>query len=120
MITEYRVGLTQDARQWVEATRLQQRAVRWEREQVAPLLGHMATTLTTAERNQIRNLAVSLYQLGQIQLKQGSADCLASYQESYELLVRIADQQAGANVALDLGTAYQHIAVIRDLHQAEQ
>lgn len=44
---------------------------------------------------------------------------MAAYQESVELLERIADQPAAATCAFTLGTAHKDLPALRDLDQAE-
>ena len=66
IITEYRVRLAMAARDWPAATRLQNLAIAWDRDQAAAALATPASQLTPAQRNQIRNLAVSLQYLGDI------------------------------------------------------
>ena len=136
MVTEYRVRLAQEARQWAEAERLQRARVDWERRRAEPFLtalpspGDMLSVagrgaggegLSPLARNTIRNLAMSLGTMGQILSEQGKADCVTAYEEAAELLHRIDDRPAEAVAAFNLGHAYMgdFIPALRNLDQAE-
>jgi tetratricopeptide (TPR) repeat protein len=93
-VTSYRVGLAREARQWPGAERQQVLCVEWDRKRVR-----------ADDRNRLRTLAVSLYELGQIRSEMGRADCLTTYQESFELARRINDAGA-AVVALAIGKVH--------------
>ena len=76
--------------------------------------------LSDEERNAIRALAVSLLNLGNIQLERDEQGCIASYEEALDLSEQISDRAVAAHCALDLGIAYKNIPAIRDLDQAER
>jgi tetratricopeptide (TPR) repeat protein len=120
LVTEYRVRLAMEARQWTEAERLQRVCVDWERQRAAPALARPPEALDGAQRNDIRTLAVSLEQLGQIQRELGQAECVKAYEEAIPLYQRIGDQAAEAVAAFNLGHAYKDLPAIRDLDQAER
>jgi tetratricopeptide (TPR) repeat protein len=122
MVNPYRIRLLRDERNWVGAARLQQLDVDYERQQAAPLLALPPEQLDSGQRHTLRTLAVSLHELGSIQREQGDAACVDSYQESYELDLRIGDQAGAASCALNLGHAYNgdFVPALRDLAQAEQ
>jgi hypothetical protein len=65
LVTEYRVRLAQEARQWAAAERLQRLRVDWDRQRAAAALARPAAELGGGERHAIRTLAVSLDDLGQ-------------------------------------------------------
>jgi len=119
-VTEYRVLLAQEARQWQEAERLQRVCVKWDQKRAAFVLDLPLETLDAVKRNYIRELAKSLHELGQIQRELGQAECVKAYEEAANLLHRIGDQPAEAVVAYNLGHAYKDIPALRDLVQAER
>jgi len=120
LVTEYRVHLAHEARQWAEAERMQRKRVEWERQRVAPALAVSPEKLGEAQRNAIRTLAASLHGLGQIQRELGQRECVKEYKEAAELLHRIGDRAAEAACAFNLGHAYKNIPALRDLAQAER
>jgi len=119
LVTEYRVRLAMEARQWAEAERLQHAQVAWTRRRAAPALAAPPAALDAAQKNAIRTLAVSVSELGNILREQGKAECVAAYEEDYELSLRIGDQPGAAVTAFNLGHVYKNISALRDLVQAE-
>jgi len=109
LVTQYRVQLAREARQWVEAERLQRPCVEWWRKNAVVALALPPDQLEGPPRNVIRTLAMSLGTMGQIQSEQGMPDCVASVEEAAQLLHRIGDRPAGAIAALNLGNAYKNI-----------
>ncbi|HSS50683.1 MAG TPA: CHAT domain-containing protein, partial [Thermoanaerobaculia bacterium] len=75
LVTEYRVRLAIEERQWAEAERLQTARVDWNRQRAAPALARLADELESGERNTIRTLAASLHDLGEIRRELGRAQC---------------------------------------------
>lgn len=120
LVTQYRVRLAQEARQWAEAERLQRVCMEWDRKNAAAALATPPDKLDDTARNAIRTLAVSLEQLGHIQREQGKPDCVAAYEEAVSLYQRIGDRPAEAVAAFNLGRAYTDIPTLRDLDKAER
>ena len=120
LLTEYRVGLARQARDWPTATRLQQARVAWERERAAGALAADPAILDDRQRNQLRTLGVSLHELGQVLRDQGEAGCVAAFTESLELDRRLGDRHGEAITAYNLGGAYDEVAALRDLDQAQR
>jgi tetratricopeptide (TPR) repeat protein len=120
LVTDYRVRLAEEAREWTEAGRLQRACVDWNRKRADTALTTPPETLDSTQRNDIRTLAVSLHELGQIQRELGKSECVDSYEEAIELAERIGDKSEEAICAYNLGNAYKNIAAIRNLEQAEQ
>jgi tetratricopeptide (TPR) repeat protein len=116
----YRVRLMHEERQWAAAARLHGLTVDYDRQQAAPLLLLPPEHLDSGQRNTLRSLAVSVEQLGHLQLEQSDAACVANYQEGYELALRIGDQTEAAICAFNLGRVYTEVPALRDLAQAEQ
>jgi tetratricopeptide (TPR) repeat protein len=119
-VTEYRVGLATDMRQWEEAERLQRARVEWERQCAASALAAPSETLDAAKYNDIRELAVSLEVLAIILREQGSAECVTPSEEAISLYQRIGDHATEAISAFNLGHAYKNLPALRDLAQAER
>jgi tetratricopeptide (TPR) repeat protein len=120
LVIDYRVRLAREERNLPEAERLQLLTVDWDRRRAAPLLDQPQEGLTAAQKNQIRCLAASLHELGEIQRKGGRAECVAAYKESLELAERIGDQAGAAICAHNLGRAYKDLPDLRDLYAAER
>lgn len=119
LLTEYRVRLARQARDWPTATRLHQDLVAWDREQAAGALAADPAALDPRQRNLLRNLSVSLHELGQLLQEQGQAGCVAAYTESLELDRRLGDRRGEATTAYNLGVAYAEVVGLRDLDQAQ-
>ena len=117
--TEYQIRIAQDARDWATAQKLQNTVIAWRRQQAAAALTTPPRQLNDQQRNQIRNLAVALEELGQILREQGDPGCLQPYHEAMELFQRIGDRREEATVASNLGHAYKDIPALRDLDQAQ-
>jgi tetratricopeptide (TPR) repeat protein len=120
MVTEYRVKLARQARQWDKVGRLQRMRVEWSRKRASAALAIPVEESDDDQRNAIRSLAVSVHLLGEIQRDLGQTSCLDSYREGYELALRIGDRPDAAIAAFNLGTSYTHLAEIRDLAEAER
>ncbi len=120
LVTEYRVRLARQARQWAEAGRLQRLRVDWDRQRAAPALAAPPQELDDTQQNAIRTLAVSVSNLGDILREQGKPDCVEFYKEDYGLSLRIDDQPGAAVTAFNLGHAYEEIPALRDLDEAER
>jgi TPR repeat protein len=119
LITEYRMQLAQQARDWPAATSLLTAKIARHRDRAAAALAALAANLTPLQRRQIRSLAVSLEQLGQILRLQNDPGCLPYYYEALDLYQRIGAHQEEANLAHSLGNAYLTVSLLRDLDQAE-
>lgn len=110
LVTEYRVRLAREARDLATAQRLQQRLVESDRRQVEH---------GPAMDEAVRNLAVSLEQLGHILREADEPDCVRPYQEARALYEQIGDRAGAAAVAFNLGSAYLQVEGIHDLAQAQ-
>ncbi len=101
------------------ATTFQTASIALLRDQAATALAAPAASLTPDQRTKIRNLAVSLSELGNILLLQEDPQCLPHLQEALALAQRIGDSVAEGQPALSLGNAYLYLPGLRDLDQAE-
>lgn len=119
LVTEYRVLLARESRQWAEAERLQSACVGWDRKRASEALVLAPKDLNDEQRHSIRMLAASLHQLAQIQRDLEQVECVRSYNQSYELALRIQDTAGAAVVAFNLGGAYEDLPAIRSLDEAE-
>jgi tetratricopeptide (TPR) repeat protein len=119
-VTEYRVQLATEARQWAEAEHLQRVAIAWNRQRAAPALAAPPEALGAGGRITILNLGGSLRELGEIQLELNQPECVESYREALSLAERIGDQPHAAITAFNLGHAYQTLPAIHDLARAER
>jgi tetratricopeptide (TPR) repeat protein len=120
LVTEYRVRLAREERQWAEAERLQTVRVDWDRQRAASALARPVGELESGERNAIRTLAVSLHELGEIRRELERVDCVSAYEEALELSERIGERAAAASCAFNLGHAFMALPTLRDLDQAER
>jgi tetratricopeptide (TPR) repeat protein len=124
LVTEYRVRLAQEGRDWPAAERMQRTCVEWERKNAAPWLagggGTPSVPTDKAGRNAVRTLGVSLHELGQILREQGKSECAQAYEEVVRLDHLIGDRAAEAVAAFNLGRAYTDLPVLRDLDAAER
>ncbi len=131
LVTQYRVRLARDARQWDEAERIQTAHVEWTRKRAENTAGVKFSATANPEdysslkelkgvpRNTVRWLAVSLHELGDIQRERLQPDCVASYKESLVVVEAINDRVGAAKCTFNLGTAYKNLKNIRDFAQAE-
>ena len=120
ILTQYRARIARQARDWPTARQLQDALIAWDRQQAAVALTVPAGQLDRRQRDQIRNLAVALHGLGQIQREQDDPGCVQPYQEAMELAQRISDRRMEATLAFSLGNAYMDVPGLRDLDQAER
>jgi len=119
LVTEYRVRLARENRQWAEAERLQQVHVEWDRQRAAPFLDKPSADGGNAlGRNMIRTLAASLHGLGEIQRECQQPACVKTYEESQTLAAQSGNQPVMATCAFNLGQAYKDISILHNLDQA--
>jgi tetratricopeptide (TPR) repeat protein len=119
LVTGYRVSLANASRQWAQVEHLQRVRVDWNRHRAADALALPPDRLTSDQRNTMRTLAISLYELGEILREQAKPDCVAVYEESQQLALCIIDLPITAAAAFNLGHAFKDIPTIRDYNQAE-
>jgi len=109
LVTQYRVRLAREARNWDAAERLQRASVEWQRRQVR-----------RKDRNSVRTLAVSLHELGEIRREMRRPECVDAYQESFDLALGIGDRSVAATAAFNLGNAHKDLPALRNLDEAER
>jgi tetratricopeptide (TPR) repeat protein len=120
LLTDYRVKVAEEVRDWTTAEHLQTVHVAFMRDLAAEALTVPAGQLDSRQRNRIRNLAIVLESLGRILREQGRAECLTYYEQAADLYQRIGDRRGEAIVAFNLGIAYADLPELRDLDQAER
>lgn len=120
LVTEYRVRLARQDRNWTEAERLQRVCVDWDRQRAEAALAVVPDKRNGSQQNDIRTLAVSLHELGQIQREQGSQTCAETYREAFDVAGAIGNAAVQASCAFNLGSAHREIADLRDLNEAER
>jgi hypothetical protein len=109
LVTDYRVRLAREDRDWAEAERLQRRRVDWDRERAAPLLERPVEGLDGEVRHRLRTLAVSLSGLAGIQREQERPSHFQQAIRLYEAAGNLyAAAQTRANVAVALLQANRH------------
>ena len=119
IVTNFRVRLAIDGRDWPTATALQNALIAWNRDLAAAALDAPPASLTARQRTEIFNLGAALTDLGDILMAQEDPGCLPLYQEGLALDQKIGRRAAEAKDAFALGTAYLAVPGLRDLGQAE-
>jgi tetratricopeptide (TPR) repeat protein len=120
LVTEYRVRLAKEERNWTEAERLQRACVEWDRKRAQPALECEAEKRDRPQRHDIRTLAVSVHELAQSQRVNGDPACVGAYREALDLATAIGDKALEGNCVFNLGRAYMEIVALRDLDEAER
>src|SRR5262249_53728469 len=110
LVTEYRVGLAMEERNWVEAEQLQRVRVDWNRQRAQPALAVTPDRRDATQRHDIRRLRTSLHGLAQIQREQGSPTCAATYHEALDMASASGDTVGQSIYMFNLGRAYHDIA----------
>ena len=119
VVIEYRVCLAGEEYDWEEAERLQKICVEWDRKRATLVPNVPVDSLSGAQRNDIRTLAVSLNNLARTQTHLGRAKCRDSYEEALQLAEHIGEKSLAAICALNFGNAYMRVPGLRDLDRAE-
>jgi len=119
IVSEYRVRLAREERNWGEAEHLQRTDIEWNRKWAQPALATATEMQDDQQRNAIRSLAASIHQLAQIQRENGDPDCAGNYLGAVELGRSIGDAALQAVCFLNLGHAHLDISDLRDLGEAE-
>ena len=107
LVTDYRVRLAMEARNWAEAERLQRVQVDEQRRRAMSLLARPVESLGAGEKNTLRTLAVFIEQLGHIQREQDKPECANSYKETIPVYQQIGDKSAEAVLRLQPRTRLQ-------------
>ena len=119
LVTEYRVRLAMEERNWDEAERLQRVRVDWNQQRAQPALAAAADRRDARQKHAIDTLAISLQLLAEIQRQQGSPTCAATLREALDLANAIGDTVGQAIYTFNLGHVYRNSADLRNLDEAE-
>jgi tetratricopeptide (TPR) repeat protein len=120
IVTGYRVQLAREARNFGKAERLQLGHVNRSRRLASRILAKPQQAWDNAEKNAVRNLAVSLQHLSDIQRERGQQTCVDGYREALFLAERVSDLPLAAICAFNLGHAYKDLKEIRNLDVANE
>ena len=113
LVTEYRVQLAIEEREWNVAERLQRLCVDWDRQRERSNHPH---------RNEKPRsiLGRSLCDLAYLQEEQGNPDCVQTYRQALEVAGASEDATLQSHIAMQLGNAFLSINSQRDLDEAER
>lgn len=120
IVLGHRVELARVARRFSDAEAWQKTRIDRRRSMAAAALSRPTENWAPKERFAIRQLAISLQELGLNQYLRGLAVCVETYEEALELGERCGAVSVAAGCALNLGTAYKDLPEIRDLTAAER
>ena len=116
LVTEYRVRLAVEERNWVEGERLQRLCVDWHRQRANVASGGS----DESRHHAIQGLPTSLQSLGDIQREQGDPTCATTFREALDLATANGDAKVQANCAFQLGNVFLGLAELRNLDEAER
>ncbi|RZU52519.1 tetratricopeptide repeat protein [Krasilnikovia cinnamomea] len=119
LLTDYRVGIAQDGRDWTAALQLQQARVEHDERETAVALATAPDQRTETDRRRIRNLSVSVEALGHILREQKDPGCVTHYERAADLARAARDRKEEGVIAFNLGHAHLNIPSLRDLDRAE-
>jgi tetratricopeptide (TPR) repeat protein len=119
-VIEYLESLAKETRQWNDAERYTRKKVEFARSRATSLLSRPTESLSTAEKNMLRMLAVSLERLAIILREQGKAECVEPSKEAISIYQFIEDKSTEAISAFNLGHAYMQLPALRNLDEAER
>ena len=120
LLTEYRVQIARQDRQFPIAERLQRMHVDLTSTRAQSVLAAPADSLDDTKRNQVRMLGISLHELGQIQLARTDPHCVAAFEQALDVATRINDRGLMASCANNIGLAYLDVVSPHDLDAAER
>jgi tetratricopeptide (TPR) repeat protein len=118
LVTDYRVRLSYDQRDYTTAERIQQAKVAWRRERNATALAIPPEQLDDTQLDDIHSLAMNVDLLASVLRQRQQPSCVEVYTEALKLHRRIGDRQGEAISGYNLGRAYQEIPELRDLDEA--
>jgi tetratricopeptide (TPR) repeat protein len=119
LLTEYRVRIAYDGRDWTAALSLQQTRVDHARRAAAAALDTVPDRHTDADRHRIRNLAVNEEALGHVLRAQRDPGCVTHYERAAGLFRAIGARREEGVVAFNLGHANLQIPSLRNPDRAE-
>jgi len=119
LVTEYRIELAIEGRNWVEAERLQRLRVDWNRQRAQTAMATDPQSWDPRQHHAIRSLQSSLQGLAGTLRLQGNSACVAPLHEALDLATTVGNTVGQAVCAFNLGNAYKDIADLYDLDEAE-
>jgi tetratricopeptide (TPR) repeat protein len=119
-VTDYRIKMALDARDWPTATHLQQLLTTRIRHDADAVLSVPSDQLDNNALSALRSLAVCIEMLGEILQQQGDPRCVHYYQEAVDLYRRIGAVHEQAVVEVKIGTAHLRVPDLRDLDLAQR
>jgi tetratricopeptide (TPR) repeat protein len=119
LLTQARIQLAREKRNFGEAARLQMVATDRYRETAEPALALLPSEWSIEQRSAVNRLFHFLHELAQIQRVQNEADCVDNYLEVMKLARMAGSQRMEAVSAFNLSSAYLHIPAIHDVTEAE-
>jgi tetratricopeptide (TPR) repeat protein len=119
MVTEYRVKLAIQLRQFDESLRLEKTNVKWCRDRAVLSLAADPHTIDERGLQDIRNYIVSMVDLAHIQTEMGDVECVQSYMEPIEKSEKYGFSSLAAEISMNLGVAYDTVAQIRNIDKSE-
>jgi tetratricopeptide (TPR) repeat protein len=120
VLTEYRVSFARRARDMAGTMRQQLALVAFIRERAAAALAQPPGALDPRQRDDIRWLARSLEQLGDLLVEQGDSAGAGHLEEAAALCRRVGDRQTEALALHSLGNAHLTVPALWDLDRAER
>jgi tetratricopeptide (TPR) repeat protein len=120
IVTEYRLRLAREDRDWEKAASLQQLSLDWDRQRAQPILKSKPGSWDAEQRNEVRMLGVSLQGLAEVQLLENNAASAEVYRESLAIDKALGDVAGEAVTCFNLGRVYTDVTDLRDLDEAER
>ena len=108
-LTEWRIRLARDKLDLEEAKKLTQMRVNAYRQRAEK----------SSEPDTIRNLAICIYEMGQIKREMRNSDCVQDYVEAIKWADKINDTEIIAKCYLNLGNSYIYLEDIQNLELSE-
>ncbi len=118
-VNQHRMRLLEREGRRTEAERLQRVAVEISRRRAASALAAGPETPKDAQREAIKELSISLEQLGQLLRIQGKPECVGVFEEAIVLDRRLGDRDLEAITTANLGDAFRLVPALCDLDRAE-
>lgn len=120
IVTQYRVELMTQGREWVMAERLLRLQVAWNRNRTSAFRNIPSKTLSDSQRRQFVNLSSSLSGLGELLREQSKTACVEVLTQALKVIWHIGDRKRESSIAYSLGSAYATVTELRDLAEAER
>ena len=120
MVTDYRVELSMQQRNLVEAERLQRLRVDWNRKRAQSALAVDPGQWDEDQRYYVEILGITLQGLADIQREQDNPACAVTFREALDLATASGDTIGQGVYAFNLGHACKDVSDLRNLDEAER